>query len=120
MSEPHEIMRPYPLLPFPVGVLSSPGQQIASGDVYLAGWSFRETTGAAAALVELFDGSNTGGVMIATIGLAAGESIRDTVGGHLLVVRNGLFVSVPSGIVTGSLWFADRVGRPMRKTLHGA
>ena len=48
------------------------------------GWSFIETTGAAAATLELFDGSSTGGATIA--------------------VRVSLFLNVISGSIRGAVW----------------
>lgn len=116
MTEAHEIAHPRPLRTFPLGVIVAPGKVIVSGDVYLAGWSVRETTGAAVAQLDLVDGGDATGVTIASIGLAAGESKVSTFGGHLLTIQNGLFVAVNAGSVTGALWFADRVGAPHRRT----
>jgi hypothetical protein len=115
MSAPTEAMRPHPLLSFPVGVVVGPGKAIVTGDVYLAGWSLRETTGAAVAQVDLIDGNDATGVIIASIALAAGASESRPLGGHLMTVRNGLFVAVNAGSVTGALWFADRLGVPGRR-----
>lgn len=112
MTEAHEIVRPQPLRSFPIGVTVAPGRSMVTGDVYLAGWSLRETTGAAVAQVDLLDGGDTGGVLIASISLAAGASDARTFGGHLLTVQNGLFVAVNAGSITGALWFADRLGPP--------
>ena len=115
MTAPHEATRPHPLLPFPIGALGVGSAQIVSGDVYLAGWSVRETTGAAVAQLDLFDGNGNGGVLVASIALAAGASDARSLGGHLLVIRNGLTVVVNSGAVTGALWFADRIGSDSRR-----
>jgi hypothetical protein len=116
MTEAHEIVRPRPLRSFPLGVIVAPGKSIVTGDVYLAGWSLRETTGAAVAQLDLVDGGDSGGVIVASIALAAGDSKVATFGGHLLTIQNGLFVAVNAGSVTGALWFADRVGVPHRRT----
>lgn len=114
MTEVPEIVRPRPLRSFPIGVIAAAGKIIVNGGVYLAGWSLRETTGAAVAQLDLIDGGDAGGVMVASIGLLAGESKVSTFGGHLLTVQNGLFVAVNAGSVTGALWFADRAGAPSR------
>lgn len=111
-SAVHELTRPHPLLPFPIGALGVAGKSIVTGDVYLAGWSIRETTGAAGATVDLIDGADAGGVPIAQLGIGAGLSTSTSMGGHLLVIRNGLFVNVLAGAITGVLWFADRLGDP--------
>lgn len=112
MTAAIDATRPHPLLSFPIGALGVAGKSIVTGDVYLAGWSIRETTGAAIATVQLFDGNDAGGVPVAEIGIAAGLSSNHSFGGHLLVCRNGLFVNVLAGAIAGSLWFADRLGVP--------
>lgn len=109
MTHPHaEHVRPNPLRPLPVGAVSSPGAAIDWGDWYLAGWSFRETTGTAAAAFDLIDGGDANGVIIASVTLQPNESIRDDVGGHMLTVRSGLFIAVTAGTVRGAVWIADR------------
>lgn len=110
MTEPDTHDRPRPLLALPVGVVAAPGKSIDWGDWYLAGWSLRETTGAAVAQVDLIDGGDANGVMVGSIALAAGGAITATMGGHLLVIRSGLFLAVNAGSVTGALWVADRAG----------
>ena len=42
-------------------------------DCYLLGWSFRETTGTAPAVAELFDGSSSGGAFLGAIDLTGGS-----------------------------------------------
>ena len=49
--------------------------QIVGRDCYLAGWSFRETTGTAPAVAELFDGTSTGGAFLAAIDLTGGSFV---------------------------------------------
>ena len=49
------------------------GVQILGRDCYLLGWSFRETTGTAPAVAELFDGTSTGGAFLAAIDLTGGS-----------------------------------------------
>lgn len=46
---------------------------IVGRDCYLVGWSFRETTGTAPAVAELFDGASTGGAFVAAIDLTGGS-----------------------------------------------
>jgi len=60
-----------PVIAVPVATTSA-SQLLVSRNVYLMGWSFRETTGAAAAVAELFDGAGTGGVLAAVIDLTGG------------------------------------------------
>lgn len=53
-------------VPVPTTTVS---QQLVGRNVYVMGWSFRETTGGAAAVAELFDGSGSGGVLAGCIDL---------------------------------------------------
>lgn len=108
MTAPDPRTGPQPLLALPVPVTTTPGRSIDAGDFYLAGWSFRESTGTASAQFDLIDGNDATGVLLASISLAAGESTRDTIGGHLLTIRTGLFLAVVSGSVIGAVWTADR------------
>lgn len=79
-----------------------------AGAVLVGGWSFRETTGAAPAELQLWDGGPTGGNVIAEIVLAANQSIRDLAPGLGLSTRSALTVNVIAGSVRGSIWVADQ------------
>ena len=46
---------------------------IVGRDCYLMGWSFRETTGTAPAVAELFDGGSAGGAFLGAIDLTGGS-----------------------------------------------
>ena len=70
----------------------------------LCGWSLHETTGAATALVQLWDGNGVGGVLLATVELAAGGTDNHTTGPHGLQVRQGVTPVVVSGSAAGSVW----------------
>lgn len=55
-------------------VPATTASQILLGrSVYLAGWSFRETTGTAPAIIELFDGATAGGVFLGAVDLTGGS-----------------------------------------------
>lgn len=47
--------------------------QLINRSVYLLGWSFRETTGTAPAVAELFDGTSTGGEYLGAVTLTGGN-----------------------------------------------
>lgn len=49
--------------------------KVLGGDAILAGWILRETTGLAGAIVELFDGADTTGVLVGSFGMSAGSDI---------------------------------------------
>jgi hypothetical protein len=60
-----------------------------------------ETSGAAAAAVQLFDGSDTGGVPMGYFQLVEGTTLALSLGRGSLTFRRGLYVSVVSGTVKG-------------------
>ena len=92
------------LVPVPVTTQS---QALFAGDSLVVGWSFKETTGAAAAELWLIDGNDANGMPFAFITLSAGQSTRDLTNDFGLNVTTGLFVRVVSGSVQGSVWVVD-------------
>lgn len=88
-------------VPFAVGVSGAVGPQNAE-QVFLCGASLRETTGTAAATVDIHDGGSAAGQVVASFALAAGASLQP---GHLPFVRcTGGVYAVVTGSVTGSLF----------------
>lgn len=59
------------VIPVPLGTVSV-DTLVISRDCWLMGWSLRESTGAAGAIVELLSGSSSNGELVAEIGLGAG------------------------------------------------
>lgn len=78
--------------------------QVVAGECLLSGFTFAETTGAAAATVDLFDGGGTGGQFIARIALTPGQSQRDLLPWPGVHCEVGLFVNVVAGTVLGAAW----------------
>lgn len=60
------------VLPIPFGPISA-DQEILSVSSALMGWSIRESTGLAGAIVELYSGGSASGELLATIVLTAGQ-----------------------------------------------
>lgn len=106
MSAPlgNPIKRTVYAVAFPSGGAS---QVMMAGDIKIHGWAWVETTGGAAATINLFDGGNNGGTLLAPITLTAGQSTRDVLNELGLDVLNGLFVEVVAGSVRGSVWIED-------------
>lgn len=77
---------------------------IVSGELLLAGFSFRETTGVSAAVLDLIDGGDAGGQFIATVALTPGQSVRDRLPAPGIHCEVGLFLSLVSGTVKGACW----------------
>jgi hypothetical protein len=68
------------------------------------GWSLLETTGTTAAVVELYDGYDSGAQLLAAIALSPGQSTRDWLAGGGLLSQEALFVRIVSGTVRGVIW----------------
>lgn len=78
--------------------------RVSSSAGTLAGFSLRETTGAAPAVVELRDGNDNAGALVSVVTLAAGESVRDWFGGDGPSFDYGLVVVRVSGNVDGAVY----------------
>lgn len=68
------------------------------------GFSLIETTGAAPANVQIFDGAGPGGSDAIEIALTAGQSTRDWYGAPGLRFQTGAYLNVLAGSVRGALW----------------
>jgi hypothetical protein len=85
-----------------------PRRQLTAVQNRLMGYAVRETTGAAAAVVELRDGADgADGDLVVPIDLKAGETVRDWFGDIGLEVAVGLVVVVVSGAVDGAVYLAE-------------
>ena len=77
-------------------------QQLYYAGGYVARVALRESTGAAPAVVEVYDGSGTNGVLIDSINLASGASLEVRFNPWDYPFDGGLYLSVVSGSVRGS------------------
>lgn len=84
---------------YPASSVSS--RQVASGRGRVIRTSFRETTGAAVATVELFDGNGTGGALAFTLQLAATASQQDRYTRGEFMFDGGLYFNLVAGAVEG-------------------
>lgn len=75
-----------------------------TGAGVLLGWSLTESTGAASAQCDIYDGIDNADALFASVTLSAGQSTRDLWAPNGIDMRNGLFVSVSSGAVSGTLY----------------
>lgn len=76
------------------------GGQIVAGPVHLAGWSLRETTGAAVAEVEFTSGGNP----VGESSMTAGGSDSRWFGMPGLAVSSDITLSVAAGSVKGAVY----------------
>lgn len=79
---------------------------LSSSLLIVRGWAFKETTAAAPAVVELYDGSGANGELIVPVDLLEAESTRDWLSGSGIGAYSGLFLHVVSGTVKGAIWYS--------------
>jgi hypothetical protein len=83
--------------------LTGSDQAVRADATIYRGFSIRETSGSAAAVVRLFDNASAAsGTVLDEISLASGESVREWYEGGIWAV-NGIYVDVVSGAVAGSV-----------------
>jgi hypothetical protein len=82
----------------------TPYPATVGGRAILYGYSIYETTGAAAALVLLYDGGGAAVGPYLPIPLSAGQGAEDWFGPQGLHFINGLYSVTSTGTVAGSLW----------------
>jgi hypothetical protein len=70
--------------------------------LYYRGFAIRETTGSAPASVVVYDGTTATGLIIDEIVLTAAKSLSINYG-HPKIARIGIYISVVSGSVAGSI-----------------
>lgn len=87
----------------PMGILAD-GRILLGRRASIMGWAVVENTGTARAQVNIIDGLDTTGTIIAPITLAAGESTRDYLPGQGVHAKVGVYAHVVSGQVTGAVW----------------
>lgn len=83
---------------------------VNGGQARLMGWCLIETTGSAAASLDMYDGGDSSGQLIGPISLTASQSTRDWLSGEGIRLRRGLFVNVLSGSVRGVFWLRLPMG----------
>jgi hypothetical protein len=71
--------------------------QLSSMAGLMVGWCMRETTGAAGAVVELYDGHDTTGAFVGTVGLGNGTSSTYTAFDDGIEITVGLYAHVVTG-----------------------
>lgn len=78
--------------------------EVTTRPCLLMGWSVRESSGSAAAVIRLRNGHTTDGAIAASIGLATSGSTTDTAGPDGVWCDSGLYLEVVSGAVEASIW----------------
>lgn len=84
--------------------LTGADQVVSAGPALYGGFTIRETSGSAGAVVRVFDNASAAaGTVLDEIALTAGESAREYYGGGGIFAAAGIFVNVVSGTVSGSV-----------------
>jgi hypothetical protein len=71
----------------------------------LMGYNVQETTGAAAARVRIFDGTDTSGQRVAGVSVPSGDSKDASFFDMGVDIKNGLFIAVVSGSVDVTCYY---------------
>lgn len=77
---------------------------LMTGAGIITGWSLTEQTGAAAATVRIFDGTQDVEQQLAVVTLSSGQSTRDLWAPNGIEIRNGLYVVVTAGDAFGTIF----------------
>lgn len=77
---------------------------VVQGRGTLKGWAVKETTGAATATLNVWDGTTNVSLLLAPVNLSANESSREWFGELGISFTRGLLVEVTAGSVSGALW----------------
>lgn len=71
----------------------------------MLGWAFRETSGSAGAVFDIYDGAaGSGPGVLVPIDLNSGQSTRDWFSIHPMPFYSGITIANLTGAVTGVVW----------------
>lgn len=81
-----------------------------TGYVVLMGFAVKESTGTAAAEVDIYNGTNNQGLLVLPATLTASQSTSEWYGPNGLEMSEGIYSVVSSGSAVGTIWIADYLG----------
>lgn len=84
--------------------LNATGKMMFNFSVVLFGWSIRNISTTTEALLDIYDGTDTSGVVVFPVNLAGNETNREFWNRGVLM-RNGVYVNVTAQEVKGSLFY---------------
>lgn len=85
-------------------ILNGASLRLSASAGQVLGWSVRETSGAAGAVLHLRDGIDASGDLAATIGLAANGAATTWLAPHGVAFVQGLYAEVVSGALEGVVY----------------
>jgi hypothetical protein len=96
--------------PISVPLIVGPAtQQLIQGDGRFCGWALIEPSGAAAAVVELYDGMDTRAQLFTVFTVPLSGSTPTSISHEGIGFREGLLLNVISGQVRGVVWVRARL-----------
>lgn len=96
-------MRDRSVKPISVGATTTTAQWF-TGPARLMGWALRESTGAATAACDIYDGNDATAQVAIPFTFLANESVRDWLGPNGVLITRGAFLNVLAGSVRGALF----------------
>lgn len=84
-----------------VVTLPTASKAVVNGSGLVTFATVTETSGAASATVEFYDGHDTGGQFLGRQVIPQSTTVNLAAGGPMLVFRSGLYLNVVSGTFTG-------------------
>lgn len=103
MTEPNPYQGISPVDAFQFGTTTA-SVSIINRQCVVLGFGIRETTGLAAASVDIVDGADDNAPVLIPVDLAAGQSARDTYSSWGIMAQRGVRIRVRSGSVSGALY----------------
>jgi hypothetical protein len=88
----------------------APFGKAITGYVVLMGFAVAESSGTAAAELDIYNGTDTNGQLTHPITLDAGESTSEWYGPQGIEMAIGVYPVIAVGSVKGTVWIADRRG----------
>lgn len=98
----------WPAVAIPLSALSA-GKLLFSGRALLKGWSLTNNN-AGAQTLQLVDGQDSTGAVVAHLPLAAGANSTTPGPDSGILLTQGLFIVVPGGPINGSVWVVPVTG----------
>jgi hypothetical protein len=84
--------------------LNGAGKVLAGFSVRVFGFAIKNPSGSTAAALDLYDGTDTTGIVVIPVVLASSDSAADWYGPNGVWFKNGLYANVTAGEAKGSIF----------------
>jgi hypothetical protein len=85
--------------------LNGAGKLVCGFSARVMGWTIVETSGSAAATINIYDGADTTGEIALPIKIASAGSSTDWFGPNGVLFRNAVYVNLASGQAQGTIFY---------------